>query len=197
MELCTKLPTVIAFVAPSWCGPCKRMMPSLDKLMKSEGTNYHVLEILDSDTSKNQFIDLFKVTGYPTIIIYFPLANQFVKFEVNFPNADDESKVEAFQLQINDFLIENYKRKNVSLVHKFKYNVLPWKHAPHFEKNGIKLITHNKKSPVVIHHSKTNDEDSPVVIHTGKHSSSEDAPVVIHAKPLHHSATKCEFTWKT
>lgn len=140
MELCNKLPTVVAFIAPSWCGPCKRLKPSLDNLMRSEGSNYHILEIIDSDPLKNQYIDLFKITGYPTVLIYFPEANKFVKFEGL--KTDD---VESYKSQIDHFIRSNIGKKQLNLIptKDATYNVSKWNFVPNFKQHNIKFTTHN------------------------------------------------------
>jgi thioredoxin 1 len=51
-----------------WCGPCMKMMPTIDKL-KAELGDKVVIEKVDSDANKALVAD-FKVDEIPTFLIF-------------------------------------------------------------------------------------------------------------------------------
>lgn len=60
-------PTLVDFFA-HWCGPCKTMMPVLDKLKQKMGNNIQILKV---DVDKNAAVSTkYKIMGVPTFILF-------------------------------------------------------------------------------------------------------------------------------
>lgn len=63
----SEIPTLVDFHA-TWCGPCKMMIPVLDKLKDEMGSKIRIIKI---DIDKNQEVaEKFKVRGVPTFILF-------------------------------------------------------------------------------------------------------------------------------
>ena len=63
----SETPTLVDFHA-TWCGPCKAMAPTLDKLKKQKGEELRVLKI---DVDKNQELAAqFKIRSVPTLMFF-------------------------------------------------------------------------------------------------------------------------------
>jgi thioredoxin 1 len=61
------IPTLVDFYA-TWCGPCKMMIPVLERIKNEMGSQVRVLKI---DVDKNQdAAEKFKVRGVPTFILF-------------------------------------------------------------------------------------------------------------------------------
>jgi thioredoxin 1 len=61
------VPVLVDFWAP-WCGPCRAMMPVVDRLAKEGGDRYRVAKV-----NVDQFPEIaqyYKVTGVPTLLLF-------------------------------------------------------------------------------------------------------------------------------
>jgi len=76
MELCDTLPTIVAFTAKNWCGPCQRLEPELMKL--KDNLKFHFLQCDDSEVFGKQQMLEFGIGGFPTLMIYVPKINKFI-----------------------------------------------------------------------------------------------------------------------
>lgn len=61
-----KMPVVVDFYG-NWCGPCKAMAPSLEKVAeeRSPAIKIYKVDIDDSPTTSQQF----RISGVPTLVI--------------------------------------------------------------------------------------------------------------------------------
>ena len=61
----SKLPVVVDFWAP-WCGPCRMVAPTLDKLAKENAGNLLIAKV---NTDENpEWANKFQVQGIPTML---------------------------------------------------------------------------------------------------------------------------------
>lgn len=62
----SKMPVVVDFYG-TWCGPCKAMAPSLEKVAeeRSPAITFYKVDIDDSPSASQQF----RISGVPTLII--------------------------------------------------------------------------------------------------------------------------------
>jgi thioredoxin 1 len=63
----SEVPVLVDFWAP-WCGPCRAMMPVVDKLAKESGGRYRVAKV-----NVDQFPDIAKyygISGVPTLLLF-------------------------------------------------------------------------------------------------------------------------------
>ncbi|CAK9197750.1 unnamed protein product [Sphagnum troendelagicum] len=63
----SKVPVLVDFWA-SWCGPCKLVAPSMDKIEQKYSGQVKVVKI---ETDENpQLVEMYKVYGLPTLILF-------------------------------------------------------------------------------------------------------------------------------
>ena len=63
----SEVPTLVDFHA-TWCGPCKALAPTLERLKKAKGSELRVIKI---DVDKNQALAAqFKVRSVPTLMFF-------------------------------------------------------------------------------------------------------------------------------
>jgi thioredoxin len=62
----SKMPVIVDFYG-SWCGPCKAMAPSLEKVAeeRSPAISFYKVDIDDSPSTSQEF----RISGVPTLII--------------------------------------------------------------------------------------------------------------------------------
>jgi len=64
----SKVPVIVDFWAP-WCGPCKMVAPTLDKLAKEYGEKILIAKV---NTDENpDWASRFGVQGIPTMLLVF------------------------------------------------------------------------------------------------------------------------------
>jgi len=86
VKLCANCPTTLFMLATTWCGPCKAFAPVRDELLAQDNVyngelntkiHYKVFEHgTDDEVQKS-----FGVKGYPTILVFSPNTQKFVKYE--------------------------------------------------------------------------------------------------------------------
>jgi thiol-disulfide isomerase/thioredoxin len=76
LELCKDCVTVLLFTQ-SWCGHCKKAKPEFHTLeSRYHDQDLHVKDISGDDP----LIKAFKIAGFPTILMYSPKHNSYVKY---------------------------------------------------------------------------------------------------------------------
>ncbi len=105
LKLCNKIPTIVAFTAKTWCNPCQRFEPELEKLKtKHDGINHHTVQCDQSDSILGKYIESFSIEGYPTIMIYLPHPkNKFVLYD----GKREEMEIKKFIKKAVDTPIED------------------------------------------------------------------------------------------
>jgi thiol-disulfide isomerase/thioredoxin len=77
LKLTKKKPTLIAFTAKEWCGPCQMFETQLPKLR--EFSDIFAIEQVDESTSQ-QTIYAWGIKGYPTLLLFTPTYEKFYVF---------------------------------------------------------------------------------------------------------------------
>jgi thioredoxin 1 len=63
----SKIPVLVDFWA-SWCGPCKLVAPSMDKIDKKYSGQVKVVKV--ETTENSELVEKYKVYGLPTLILF-------------------------------------------------------------------------------------------------------------------------------
>ncbi len=74
---CKNIPTVIAFTGKNWCFHCKNIEPQLEKLRAIDGVSIHFAQFDVERGASDSFHDLFKISSYPTLMVYCPKVNKY------------------------------------------------------------------------------------------------------------------------
>jgi protein disulfide-isomerase-like protein len=71
-------PTLLFFHA-TWCGHCKKFMPTFDKFAKAiNGGKLNIVKF-DSDKDKS-VVEKFGVQGFPTLMLHDPKSKSFINY---------------------------------------------------------------------------------------------------------------------
>lgn len=77
-------PTVVTFLASSWCGPCKKFGPVKDELLNLNNTIQNQVKFYfqnyEHDNHKN-IHDAFGVQSYPTILVFNPRLEKWYQYQ--------------------------------------------------------------------------------------------------------------------
>ena len=86
VKLCADCPTVLFMLASAWCGPCKMFKPVRDELLAQNDIYNTRLKLklhykLYESGTNDEVHKAFGVQSYPTILVFSPNTQKFVKYE--------------------------------------------------------------------------------------------------------------------
>jgi thiol-disulfide isomerase/thioredoxin len=86
VKLCKDCPTVIFMLASSWCGPCQLFKSCKDILLAQDNIlNLRVnqkLHYINYEQGPDDAVQqAFGIPGYPTILVFSPITEKFVKYK--------------------------------------------------------------------------------------------------------------------
>ena len=82
---------VVDFYA-TWCGPCKKLSPTLDEVSEEFGEQVNIVKV-DVDESEDLAMD-YGIRSVPTVL-FFKNGQQVDKFVAALPNSEIVAKIQA------------------------------------------------------------------------------------------------------